>query len=132
MVFEYHKRKATRDFVSILINDFLTKFPGARKPGKNAIRDMWLKQMFLGTVNNCNSKASPGDTHSGIPRTQRVQPVISSVKQVIDRYAEKVMGDTIVSPVSSARRNVLAIPKSSWSRIKFELKYHPYKPIRRH
>jgi inhibitor of nuclear factor kappa-B kinase subunit alpha len=41
------------------------------------------------------------------------------------------MGDRAVSPVRSARKNGI-LSKSSWHRIKKELKYHPYKPIRRH
>ena len=33
--------------------------------------------------------------------------------------------------LSSARRNVLGIGKSSWSRIREELRYHPYKVVKR-
>ena len=44
-----------------------------------------------GTVNNCNSATSPGDTHSGRRRTQMTQANITAVKQVMDRDAQKVM-----------------------------------------
>ena len=132
LAFEYHKRKGPRDFVAGLVQDFQEKFPAARRPGKNQIRRIWEKQMNKGTVNKCNSKSSPGLTFSGRPRTQRTPPTIASVKGVMDRDAAKEIGDATVSPISSARRNVLAIAKSSWSRIKLELRYHPYKPVRRH
>ena len=96
------------------------------------MRRIWKKQIENGTVNNCNSKASPGDTYSGRPRTQRTAENIGDVKNVMDRDASKRIGDDTVSPINSSRRNILAIPKSSWSRIKLELRYHPFKPVRRH
>ena len=132
LAFEYHRRKGHRDFAPDLVQDFLAKFPGARRPGKNQIRVIWRKQMLHGSVNNLNSKSSPGVTFSGKPRTQRTAPVIARVKGVMDRDAVKEMGDATVSPISSSRRNVLGIPRSSWLRIKLELRYHPYKPVRRH
>ena len=106
----------------------MAKFPGDREPGKDQIRRIWNKQM----VNNCNSKTIPGPTYSWTPRTQRTPQNIAAVKAVMDRDALKMIGDSTVSPVSSARRNVLAMDKSTWSRIKLELIYHPYKPMRRH
>ena len=106
-------------------------FPGVREPGKNQMKRIWEKQVVLGTVKNCNSKTSPGNTYSGRPKTQRTPAKKIAIKNVLDRDSEKQMGDATVSPVSSARKNVLAIPKSSWSRISSELHYHPYKPIRR-
>ena len=132
LAFEYHKRKGTNNFKSGIVRDFLAKFPGAREPGKDQMRRIWTKQMVNGTVNNCNSKTSPGPTYIGRPRTQRTPQNIAAVKAVMDRDAPKMIGDSTVSPVSSARRNVLAMDKSTWSRIKLELIYHPYKPMRRH
>ena len=132
LALEYHKRKGTNNFKGGIVQDFLARFPGARTPSKNTLKNIWRKQLDKGTVNNCNSKSSPGDTHSGRPTTQRTAPNIAAVKAVMDRDATKQMGDATVSPVSSARRNILAIAKSSWSRIKLELRYHPYKPVRRH
>ena len=132
LAFEYHKRKGTMEFKDGIARDFLARFPGARQPGKDQMRRIWLKQMQKGTVNNCNSKTSPGDTHSGRPRTQRTDQNKTAVKTVLNRDAQKRLGDNTVSPVNSARRNVLAIPKSSWSRITLELRYHPFKPVRRH
>ena len=38
----------------------------------------------------------------------------TAVKAVLDRDAVKREGDATVSPVSSARRNVLALDKSAW------------------
>ena len=88
--------------------------------------------MEKGTVNNCNSKTSPGDTYSGRPKTRRTDENKTAVKTVLNRDTQKRLGDNTVSPINSARRNVLAIPKSSWSRITLELRYHPFKPVRRH
>ena len=132
LAFEYHKRKGTNNFKAGIERDFLAKFPGARVPGKDQMRRIWVKQKGKGTVNNCNSKSSPGDTHSGRPRTQRTPQNLAAVKAVMDRDAPKQIGDSTVSPVSTARRNVLAIAKSSWSRMKLDLRYHPFKPVRRH
>ena len=50
----------------------------------------------------------------------------------MDRATPKLLGDPTFSPVSTCWRNVLAGDKSSWSWIKTELRYHPYKPIRSH
>ena len=90
------------------------------------------KQNQLGTVNNCNSKHSPGNSHSGRRLTVRTPPVQAEVRRVMDRDAPKRRGDPNVSPVNSARRNILGLDKSSWSRICGDLKYHPYRIIRRH
>ena len=92
---------------------------------------MWKKQVTKGTVNNCNSKTSPGETHSGRPRTQRTEEKKVTVKAIMDRDSTKEIGDSTESPVNSARRNSSGMSKSSWSRVKLELKYHPYKLIRR-
>ena len=87
------------------------------------VKRLYEKQLEKGTVNNCNSATSPGATHSGRPRTSRSPPNCQEVKNVMDRDATKELGDPNVSPVSSARRNPLAwCTKSSWSRIKAELK----------
>ena len=90
LVMEYHKRKGTRNFKEELVNDFLVKFPGARSPSKNMIKKMWEKQMKLGTVLNCNSKTSPGESCSGRPRTSRTLENMVQVKAVLDRDAPKV------------------------------------------
>ena len=79
------------------------------------------KQNQLGTVNNCNSKHNPGNSHSGRRLTVRTPPVQAEVRREMDRDAP-----------NSARRNILGMDKSSWSRICGDLKYHPYRIIRRH
>ena len=90
LVLEYHRRRGTRNFKHQLIQDFLVKFPGTRAPSKNTITYMWEKQMELGTVLNCNSKTSPGDTHSGRTRLTRTPSNMARVKAVLDRDAPKV------------------------------------------
>ena len=90
LAFEYHKRKGTRGFKDQIIADFQIQFPGARVPGKNHIVKIWRKQMENGTVNNCNSKTSPGDSYSGRPRTARTPANTVLVKNVMDRDAVKV------------------------------------------
>ena len=122
---EYHKRKDDGyGFLQTLLTDFAATFPGVRVPNRNTARKIWEKFRHNGTVNNCNSKSSPGQTYSGRPRTARTPPNCAAVKAVMDRDAVKVLGAPgPVSPVSSARRNPLAdITKSSWSRIKVEIK----------
>ena len=115
--FEYHKLKGTKNFKPKILRHFQLKFPTTRVPGKNQMKRIWEKQMLKGTVNNCNSQASPGPTHSGRTRTARTPPTVAAVKGVLDRDSTKEIGDDTVSPVSSARRNFLAITKSSWNRI---------------
>ena len=85
-----------------------------------------------GTVLNRNSIVSPGDNHSGRRRTVRTDQNKQNLKAVLDRDATKEIGDATKSPVSSARRNVLHLTKSSFSRLVSDLNYHPYKVIRRH
>ena len=87
---EYYKRKGTRDFKAQILADFQTMFPGTRIPSKNMLVNIWKKQMTKGTVNNCNSKTSPGDCHSGRPRTVRTEANTANVKAVMDRDALKV------------------------------------------
>ena len=53
---------------------------------------------------------------------------MQAVRQTMDADSIKEIGD--VNPVSSCRRNILGISKSSWSRISKSLHYHPYKPMR--
>ena len=132
LALEYHKRKGTSKGTKSLIADFIAKFPDARQPNRHTCIRIWKKQMSKGTVLNCNSKSSPGASHSGRSRTRRNPQSIAHVKAVMDRDAQKRIGDRDVSPVSTARRNALGIPKSSWARISKDLKYHPYKPVYRH
>ena len=87
LAFEYHKRMGTNNFKADIEREFLQKFPGIRLPVVNQMRRIWKKQIENGTVNNCNSKASPGDTYSGRPRTQRTAENIGDVKNVMDRDA---------------------------------------------
>ena len=54
-------------FKARLVQDFNTKLPGVRSPGKNIIKKMWGKQMRLGTVLNCKSRSSPVDTYTVSP-----------------------------------------------------------------
>ena len=49
----------------------------------------------------------------------------------MDRDAGKLIGDGNASPVSSGRQNALALDKSGWWRLAKDIKYHPYKAIRR-
>ena len=119
LALEYHKHKGTKCFKERILDAFVVKFPGVRRPGTHAMRQIWKKQVKNGTVNNCNSKASPGDTYSGRPKTARTPPNIQAVKAKCIRDAQKVIGDANVSPVSSARRNGIfpVLTKSSFNRI---------------
>ena len=110
---EYHKRKDHYGFKAGLVRDFQAKFPNARVPGKNTLTWIWQKQMDHGTVLNCNSKTSPGQNCSGRSRTSTTPAMKTAVKAVLDRDAVKREGDATVSPVSSARRNVLGLDKSA-------------------
>ena len=110
LVMESIMRKCTRFSLSLVMRDLLAKFPGVRRPSKNGIRKLWKKQNRLGTVNNCNSKHSPGNSYSGGRFTIRTPAIQADVKRVMDRDALKRRGDPNVSPINSARRNILGLP----------------------
>ena len=130
---EFHARRGTRDFMPQLLADFAAQFPGCpRIPSENAIRDMHKKFFALGTVNNVNSKNSPGASFSGRTKTSTSDQNKQMVKAVMDRDRVKEHGDNTVSPVSSCRRNALGLDKSAWWRLAKDIRYHPYKPVRRH
>ena len=81
------------------------------------------------TVQNCNSKASPGETHSGAKKTARTPENIEAVRVAVtaDR-AKDVFDPTVVS----GHRNGLGISQSTFARIvKEDLKLHCYKLERR-
>ena len=98
------------------------RFPEARVPAKYTIRALLKKQAEKGTILNCNKASSPGDSHSGRRYTVNTPVNIEAVKAVLDRDKDKMLGDATVSPVSTARRNVLGLVKSAYNRITKKLK----------
>ena len=130
LVMAYERNKGKFKFMTAVTTDYQQKFPGAKVPHINTIKNVHNKQMKYFTTHNLNSKASPGDTHSGRPRTVRTPPNLQAEKDVLDRDSAKDLNDPVASPVSSARRNVLGFSKSSWSRIVQDINYHPYKIVR--
>ena len=109
LAMEFHKRRGTKNFVPELLADFAVQFPGARVPSRQAISDMHKKFVTLGTINNVNSKSSPGASHSGRPKTSTSDQNKQRVKAVLDRDRVKEIGDNAVSPISSGRRNALGL-----------------------
>ena len=135
LALEFHRRRnkdKKTSFVPQLLQDFSLQFPGARVPSIQAVRKIHKGFSTTGTVLNRNSISSPGNSNSGRRRTVRTDANKQNLKVVLDRDSTKKIGDATKSPVSSARRNVLQIKRSSFSRLVSDLKYHPYKPIRRH
>ena len=124
--------RGTKNFLPGLPADFAAQFPDARVPSERVIRDLHKKFLTLGRINNKNSKSSPGVTHSGRPKSSTSDQNKQRVKVVMNRDRVKRLGDNQVSPRSSARRNALALDKSAWWRLAKELRYHPYKPVKRH
>ena len=103
LMMEYHKKKGGKNFLPDLLHRFRVKFPGIRLPATSTIRRIFGKQLEKGTVLNCNSATSPDLTNSGRRRTSRTIQNRIAVKQVMDRDAQKHIGDANVSPVSSCR-----------------------------
>ena len=131
---EFYKRRdrdKKKQFIPQLLRDFQLEFHGVRDPTPKTVRNILKGFVETGTVRNRNSKASPGG-NSGRRRTVRTLQNKQLLKNVLDRDSTKKINDPTVSPVSSARRNVLNITKSSFSRIVSDLKYHPYRVVRRH
>ena len=77
------------------------------------------------TVQNCNSKASLGDTHSGSKRTARTPANIAAVRVAVTADQTK---DIFDPTVMSGHHNDLGISQSTFARIvKEDLKLHCYK-----
>ena len=113
-----------------ILDEFSSKFPNARVPSKNQIRDIYLKTSEFGTVHNLNSANSPGDGHSGRRRSARSQAMVQAVKDVVAEDRDKAPDDPTVR---SSRRNGILDPngnhmtKSTFNRITKDLHIHPYK-----
>ena len=90
LAFEYYKYRGTRNFKEGILERFQARFPGSRLPSKNQMTNIYRKQQDKGTVNNSNSKSSPGETYSGRQRTVRTPGNAALVKAVMDRDATKV------------------------------------------
>ena len=81
------------------------------------------------TVQNCNSKASPGDTNSGAKKTSRTPENIEAVRAAVTADWTKDLFDLTVV---SGHCNGLGITQSTFARIfKEDLKLHCYKLERR-
>ena len=135
LAMEYHRRRSINkknSFWDQLLQDFQLQFPGVRVPSIPAVRKMHKGFFNTGTVLNRNGISSPGISNSGRRRTVTTDANKQRLKAVLDRDSTKKIGDATKSPVSSARRNALQIPKSSFSRLVKALKYHPYRAVRRH
>ena len=105
MTLEYSKKKGTKGFKDRIIQDFQAKFPGIRSPSTNQIRNIWHKFKNTGTINNLNSKTSPGPSYSGRRKTTRTLANTNWVKVLMDRDALKEMGDRAASLVNTSRRS---------------------------
>ena len=126
----YERNKKNFKLMTAIKVEFQQKHPGVAVPHRDTIKNIHKKQMKYFTTHNLNSKTSPGETHSGRPRTVRTPENLEAEKNVLDRDGAKELDDPVASPVSSARKNVLGFGKSSWSRIAQDLKYHPFKMVR--
>ena len=93
---EYVKHKGQRSFFEKIIRDFNVKFPGVRSPTKAAMKKIYRKQMTFHTCHNLCSKASPGETHSGRPRSARTPQKIALVRQIVEEDAAKSHDDPTV------------------------------------
>ena len=55
--------------VQKVLDEFQAAFPNSTVPGRHTVRRIWAKQKKKFTVLNCNSRKSPGATHSGRRKT---------------------------------------------------------------
>ena len=85
--------------------------------------------MATGTVNNRNSIASPGLSHSGRRKTVSTPANAAAVRALCAHDADKEI-ELPHSPVSSCRRNALGLSKSTFNRLTLQEKLHPYKMVR--
>ena len=60
LLFEYIKLKGRKSFLPDLIRRFQEKFNTERAPSLSTITRILDKQLSTGTINNLNSKTSPG------------------------------------------------------------------------
>ena len=126
LVLTYAKYKGKANSIKNVLLEFKEKFPNSDKaPHKSTILRMWVKQNKAFTVHNLNSKNSPGESHSGRPRTAITPENIQAVQEMLYKDADKKADDP---NVNSCRRNELGLSASSMCRIvKQELKYHCYR-----
>ena len=129
MATEYARLRGHRDFMGTIIQIFQQRFPGAPVPRRETIIRQYVKLSRSSTLHNLNSKASPGQTHSGRPRTAQTAANVAAVRALTAHDAAKDL-ERAHSPVSTARQNVLGIAKSTWSRICKSEKLNCYKMVR--
>ena len=114
---------------SRVLRDFENHFPGVRVPSKSALLKMVAKFDKLFTVHNCNSKSSPGESHSGHRKTVRTPANIEAVRAAVTADTTKELFDP---SVNTSSRNSLGLSASSFNRIlKEDLKYHCFKMIKK-
>ena len=135
LAMEYHRRRTAyrrQGFVAQLLIDFRINFPNAvRSPSLRAIIKIHKGFQRTGTVLNRNSLKSPGLSNSGRRKTVSTPANAAAVRALCAHDADKEM-DLPHSPVSSCRRNVLGISKSSFNRLVQQEKLHPYKILKSH
>ena len=129
LAMEYTRHQGTRGFVEGIIQRFQQRFPGAPVPNQSTLYRQYRKINQFSTLHNLNSKASPGPTYSGRPRTATTPAMAAQVRAVTEHDATKEL-NRAHSPVSTARHNALGLDKSAWCRIAKSEKLHPYKIVR--
>ena len=120
LVMAYERYKGTRDFMPQINQEFQEELPGVEVPHRTNIVRMYKKQMTFYTSYNLNSILSPGATFSGRPKSFTSPDMMEVFTGILDRD----------SRINTARKNVLGLAKSSWSRVLKQLNYHPYKMVR--
>ena len=135
LAMEYHRRRIAyrrQGFFAQLLIDFRINFPNAvRSPSLPTIINIHRGFQRTGTVLNRNSLKSPGPSHSGRRKTVSTPANAAAVRALCAHDADKEM-DLPHLPVSSCRRNVLGISKSSFNRLVQQEKLHPYKILKSH
>ena len=106
LALEYYKHRGTRNFMPQLLADFAAQFPGARVPSLNTIREIHNKFVRLGTINNVNSKNSPGATHSGRPKTSTSDQNKQRVKAVMDSVCNNKVMKSMNHPETHGTRDL--------------------------
>ena len=85
----YERNKENFKFISAIKAEIQQKYPGVAVQHTNTIKNIHKKQMKYFTTHNLNSKTSPGETHSGPPRTVRTPENLEAEKNVLDRDGAK-------------------------------------------
>ena len=109
LMMSYARHKGKRGCIKSVKNEFAQKYPDVKVPDETTIRRIFKKQMDHNTTHNLNSKSSPGDSHSGPPKSKRTPENVERVRRLLEEDAAKPADDATVRLVYRKRVNLTIV-----------------------